>query len=340
MCNLKLINMKRKEGFKVLGMIMVLFFGTIILSCNKQEIADIPDSNFSLKNGAILDEVCELTAGQTINAGNVVYSRVNGNLMVTYIPSNGWLLREVHLFVGCMDDFPINARSGAIKVGLFPYGDDDLSDADKWESDPIQLPDDCDDCIIAAHAVVYNESLGKEETAWANCTFKPVIALKARFNVHPEGKTYWTYGVTDGLSFVDECKDGNATGWWCDYLGYNPYVKDDVYQLQSEYYTDAGDVTVTDDGENLTVTVEADYDMRGAYLFVGTLEELCSFTERYDDCPDFYNFPYKKVWPDPGPYSNTHTFTIPLSDFAIGTNSVSFESGFGSARWGWFSYCY
>jgi hypothetical protein len=326
--------MKKKMSLKLTGMFMVLFFGAIILSCNNQEFIDVPEAEISLKSEHLdaMEVVCDLTAGQTMYAGNVVYEYHNGDIIVTYAPSNGWLLREVHLFVGCKNEFPVNGK--AIQIGHFPYGNDKLNDVDSWSSGPITLPVDCEDCIIAAHAVVYNESMNKEETAWANCTFNPVIALKVRCQEHPCDNTNSDCVLTEGVRYIDEFKGGSATGNWCDNLGYNYYIKGDEYKLQSAYCDDAGKVTVTDDNKNLIVAVESTYELDDTYLFVGSLYELGKIVLRYDGCPDYNDFPFVKN----GLSGNTTEYTIPLAD--IGMNmSVSFKDEFGSNRWGWFSYC-
>ena len=107
--------------------------------------------------------------------------------------TNGWVLTEVHLYVGPLSDLPMNKK--AVQIGHFPYSEENLGGAETW-SVSVPLPDG-NDCIIAAHAVVYNEELGMEETAWANCVYKPVIAVKVKF---PEGKN----AESDGISYKDK----------------------------------------------------------------------------------------------------------------------------------------
>jgi len=173
--------------------------------------------------------------------------------------------------------------------------------------------------------------LGKEETAWANCTYKPVVAVKTRF-VNKTEEGYNKYAMTDGVSYIDEFKGGVKTTHWCDYLGYNIYGNGDEYLLQSKHYADAGKVVVSDDGEYLKVEVFADYDMIGSYLFVGTLEELGAI-DLSEGCPNYWLFPFTDFTE-----SNTHIYEIPFA--AVGmTNNVSFKEKFGSSRWGWYSTC-
>lgn len=321
--------MKTKLVFKELSILIALLMSTFIFSCKDGGVLDVPVSDLTLKSSHIVqvaDVVCELTAGQTINAGNVIYEKVGENLVVTYVAANGWTLSEVHLYVGPLAGLPMNKK--AIQIGHFPYSAENLGGASEWS---ITIPlSGAVDCIIAAHAVVYNAELGKEETAWANCTYKPVVAVKTRFVNIVSGNN--TYAMTTGVSYIDEFKGGVKTTHWCDNLGYNIYGNGDVYLLQSKYYADAGKVLVSDDGEYLKVEVFADYDMIGSYLFIGTLEELGAL-DLSDGCPKYYLFPFTKFTA-----SNTHIYEIPFATVGM-TNNVSFKEKFGSSRWGWYSTC-
>jgi hypothetical protein len=322
--------MKTKLGLKKLSFVIVLLMSTFIFSCNDVGIMDVSESDIALKSTQIekvADVICELTAGQTINAGNVIYEKVGESLVVTYVAANGWTLSEIHLYVGPLADLPMNKK--AIQIGHFPYSAENLDGAAEWS---IKIPlSNGDDCIIAAHAVVYNAEMGKEETAWANCTYNPAVAVKTRFVPDVEGELI-KYAMTDGVSYIDEFKGGVKTTHWCDYLGYNIYGDGDEYLLQSKHYADAGKVVVSDDGENLIVEVFADYEMIGSYLFIGTLEELEAISLGSDNCPNYGWFPFMDFTK-----SDTHIYEIPFA--AVGmVNNFSFES-LGSNRWGWYSKC-
>lgn len=322
--------MKTKLNLKKVSIVIVLLISAAIISCKDDEVLNIPDSDLKLKSTQteeISDVVCELTAGQTINAGNVIYSKVGNNLVVTYVASNGWMLSEIHLYVGSLDGLPMN--KSAIQIGKFPYSAENLGGVPDWSiTIPLVFEDDC---IIAAHAVVYNSGLGKEETAWANCFYKPAVAVKTRFEPE-EGNTLIKYAMTDGVSYIDEFKGGIKTTHWCDYLGYNIYGNGEEYLLQSKHYSDAGKVLVSDDGEYLTVEVITDYKMIGSYLFIGTLDELGAISLGTDNCPNYVLFPYKDFTS-----SDTHTYKIPFAQIGM-TNNISFDA-LGSKRWGWYSTC-
>ncbi|MEZ5107162.1 MAG: hypothetical protein R2757_21835 [Draconibacterium sp.] len=339
--------MKKIWDFKKLGIVFALFLSIFILSCSKEEPIDVLDLNLALKNGDIfpgtlpvveeniLPEVveCELTAGQYINAGYVTFEKVGENIVVTYLAMNGWGLKEVHLYVGSPDGLPVNNK--AVKVGHFPYSKENLSGVETWEFVvPLAELDPEEHCIIAAHAVVYNESLDKEETAWSNCDYKPVVAVKVKF---PEGKN----AESDGISYIDNIKGGVPTGIWCDYLGYNFYDiggDGDEYLLVNGIHfpgDNAGNVVVSDDGDMITVEINTKYDMLkdnlgGSYLYVGTFEGLVNF-ELHNECPNYHNFPYKNL-SDGG---TQHIYDIPIPAVQ---KSVSFKTLIGASKWGWVSF--
>jgi len=114
--------MKTKLGFKKLSIVIAVLMSTFMFSCKDGGVLDVPESGLTLKSSHIVqmaDVVCELTAGQTINAGNVIYEKVGENLVVTYVAANGWTLSEVHLYVGPLAGATMNQK--AIQIGHFPY---------------------------------------------------------------------------------------------------------------------------------------------------------------------------------------------------------------------------
>jgi hypothetical protein len=320
--------MKTKLGVKKLGVIVVVLMSTFIFSCKDGGLLIVPDPDLTLKNGdvEVKDNVCELTAGQYIDAGHIVYSKVGENLVVTYVAGNGWMLTEVHLYVGTVEGLPRNKT--AIQIGHFPYSNENLGGVETWAFTVPLAGLDPVNCIIAAHAIVYNASLSKEETAWANCTFSPAIIVKTKFAPEPTG-----FAVTKGESYIDYFRGGTETGHWCDRLGYNFYDDGDEYSLYSGNFPDAGKVNVSDDGEFLTIEIKSNYDLIGSYVFVGSLNEFGDIVLREsDDCPNFYLFPYI----DETTVGKVHIYDIPLNDIGM-INNISFESAFGSKRWGWYS---
>ena len=315
--------MKPLKQIKPSVLLFALIMGFIISSCTKEESIVAPETNSSeslqLKNATIPPEdvFCNLVAGQTINAGQVVLSHDAVNLYVTYLASNGWTLSEVHLYVGTADGVPRNKT--AIQIGQFPYSATNLNEIAQYTfTIPLLgLQKDEHGYAIFAHAVVKNSS--GQETAWSNCTYKPLITLKTHF-------TDGTFAVTDGVHF--------SSDWYCTSLGTNVYEKDDEYMLQSGTYPassgGAGRVNVTDDGIYLyvTVTPKDGLVIDASYLFVGDWAFLQSiYKPGGGTCPAYYDFPYQN-------FDNT-PFKILMPPVK---NSISFESQFGSNRWGWFNY--
>jgi len=328
--------MKKKFGLKQSVILLALLLNVFILSCNKEEINNSIDSNLLLKNGNLSlspenilneDVVCELTAGQFINSGNVIYEKVGENLVVTYIASNGWLLKEVHLYVGTLEDFPTNKK--AIQTGHFPYFKEKLGGVDTWSFEiPLSELNLDEHCIIAAHAVVYNAELEKEETAWSNCEFKPIITAKVKFDERN--------AETEGLSYIDNFRNGEFKNAWCDYLGYNFYKPGsggDEYSLVNGTHfpnDNAGNVVISDNATGILVEINTKYPMEGSYLYVGSLYGFLNIKLRteIDDCPNYYLFPFRQK---NGMY-HVYDITIPETQ-----KSIAFNTLFDSNKWGWVS---
>jgi hypothetical protein len=302
-------------------LLYVVTIGSIIItSCTKEETQTVSESNRTLKSGSLKDVVCDLIAGQTINVGQVIYSEqvIDGveNLVVEYVTAFGWSLSEVHLYVGALEEMPTN--KSAIQIGQFPYSASNLNGVTTYcFKIPISTLKTNDDgtLTIAAHAVVFKDL--QQETAWANCDFKPVITLKSIF-------TNDTYAVSDGIHFSGD--------WYCVDLGYNFYEGNaSNYLLQSFQYPaatgGAGKVYVSDNGTTLKVEVipNEGLSLKSTYLFVGTLTELLSIYTPIGNCPDYEKFPYQKI-----EENSSHVFSITIS-----ANNKSYM--FSGSRWGWYS---
>ena len=305
----------------------------IISSCAKEEIVIAPESeipaDFLLKNGEISvsdNMVCELIAGKNMNAGKVVYSHDEDNLYVEYVAMDGWMISEVHFYVGNMDDFEktcMNKNKRAVQIGKFPYSDSDLNDETVSFTIPLDdiVDPGADGYLVVAHAVV--KKGGQEETAFAKCDYF-ITTTKARM-VNDEGKEF--YGESEGTPFIDFDPD-----YWCSFLGTNVYNGADTYRIGS-WYNYYGEVSVNDDGTNLLIDVTANegYTLTGVWVYVGPLNGLQSYLsdDEYDGiCPKYWEFPLSSY---EGGESNS--FSIPLP------KSTSFEDAFiNIKRWGWISY--
>lgn len=320
--------MKTNLRFKELGIVLVLLFSTFIFSCTKEIPVEVPESDLTLKSATspqLGDVVCDLVAGQTINVGQVVYSHVGNTLLVEYITTGGWMLSEVHFYVGNMADFKATCMNNtAVQIGKFPYSATNLNSTTKsFEIDLTGIVPDDGGYLVVAHAVVNKP--GQEETAFANCTYKPLIYVKSIF-VDLFKYEPFNYAVSQG----DALPSPPFSEAWSLFAGTNIYEKDDVYQLK--YFTEnPGEVRVTDDGTNLLVTVVAkdNYELTDTYLFVGSMGKLISLGLD-NGAPSYTLFANQAHTVS----TDKHEFSIPI----IMPTNISFETQFGSSRWGWFSY--
>ena len=334
--------MKKKLQFLKMGTMLLLLMSIFLFSCTKEEPINVPESEIneelSLKSDQILppEEIaCDLIAGQNILVGQVVYSHDETNLYVTYLVNSPWVLTELHFYAGTLAGLPRNKT--AIQIGHFPYDMDDL--VGNMLTIPLEgLNDDDGVLTLAAHAVVVNGD--QNETAWANCSYKPLIACKSFFNDAPP-RSSRSYGVTDGsILYKDYFSIDYGYDYWCNWLGINIYENGDEYNLQSKYYNPvsgsilsayAGKVLVSDDGNEIEVQVMGEVDGKlfdATHLFVGSWNQLVAISGTgLNGCPNYPSFNY---------YDNTkskvHTFQI-----TIPIKSKSFEAAFGSNRWGWIS---
>lgn len=158
----------------------VLLFSTLVFiflaSCQKQETNQITpqtEAAKTLKSG--VDDPCyeesyTIYAGQHIDVGTLTVSNDEENIFVTYdLSGTDWKLSETHLFVGNVDDLPLNG-GGNPKIGHFPYSESHNGE----QIYTYTLPrEDFEECFaVAAHAVVVKDGGkgkgGGSETAWAN----------------------------------------------------------------------------------------------------------------------------------------------------------------------------
>lgn len=315
--------MKTTSKIKLGAIAFVLLFGLLITSCSKEDSFTGNENELTdmmLKSAISTEDIteCELIAGQHINVGKVIYSHDNNNLYVTYITSGAWLLTELHVYVGDLAGLPRNKT--AIQIGKFPYSASNLNNVNTWTfTIPLAgLSKDENGYTIAAHAVVNNGT--QEETAWANCTFKPIITLKLKF-------TNGEFAATDGDRFL-------LSGAWCTYLGVNVYEKGDnvEYPLVSNYWRAGGlgKVVVNYIEPNIEVTVipAEGLFLKISNLYFGDRQGLENLVEGL--CPDYTKFPYINTTDN----ASNHSFIIPYID----SHSQSFKTVFGSNRWGWISY--
>ncbi|MBW6470696.1 MAG: hypothetical protein K0A90_05680 [Methanosarcinaceae archaeon] len=263
----------------------------------------------------------DLYAGQNELVGNVDVSNDESNLTVTYNLYEPWVMTEAHLSVGnTSDDIP--QATGNPTPGQFEYKEsfDPGVSTYTFEISLDAIPND-GDIAIAAHAVVeiieevYTEEEGtttetREETAWgAGSDFDG-----------DNWATYFEYILGTGEIMMAETEIREETAWgegskfdgsnWAMYFEYSLGGSDvsvDLYAGQNELM---GNVTVSNDGTNLTVTYNLDesWMMTEAHLSVGnTSDDIPQATGN----PTPGQFEYKESF-DEG--VSTYTFVIPLEE--------------------------
>jgi hypothetical protein len=107
-----------------------------------------------------------LLAGQTIDSGTITVTIVDGNIVVTYTTDENWVIDETHLFVGDLNNLPING-GGNPRIGHFPFAGTHTNGTTEVSYTTLGLIEG--ECVyVAAHAVVRNTVAGQTETAWGN----------------------------------------------------------------------------------------------------------------------------------------------------------------------------
>jgi len=151
--------------------ILALILSLILTGCSLlSNVGQVPATEQSgiayLTKGseAFPDEI-PLIAGQDNEVGTVSVWNDGVELHITYNTTGGWVMTETHLaVVKEIGDFPTN-KAGNPKVGLFPYGVENIFQ-NTWEEiiDLSAIPAEAgQDLFIAAHAVVADTNITKEE---------------------------------------------------------------------------------------------------------------------------------------------------------------------------------
>jgi hypothetical protein len=117
--------------------------------------------------------ITTLIAGQTINSGDVTVTNDSSYFYVTYRASNGYSLKETHLYLGACEFIPVNKTGNPIP-GHFPYNGFHANIATYTYQIPVSLiPAGLCGCV-AAHAVVVrvdaNGTIIEQQSAWGNGT--------------------------------------------------------------------------------------------------------------------------------------------------------------------------
>jgi hypothetical protein len=326
----------------------VLKHNSYVTNVTKSEITGIPELVVT-KNGVTQaglmgrvfckQESYDLIAGQTMPAGKIIVSNDQESLFISYQAESGWKIKEIHLYVGSLENLPVNKNNIPVP-GQFPINEsfNPLVEQVTYEI-PLNGLGDCS--IVAAHAVVVKD--GKEETAWGKGTLsfesdlginrwgwlistcsekcegeELVIALKS-YVVDPEScsaekcEPVW-WAVSNGTGTTETCLG----------IGFNKFRTDDpethVYDLikYGNQETVEGTITLNvlqeENGSFINVLIDLSNDelaLSKTYLYIGTEKGLESYFYQYDgkDCYAFYNWFFQE-----DEISNVHAFSIPLVD--------------------------
>ena len=142
----------------------ILFLSAIFIfvlaGCQKEETNQLePQAEFTktLKSGVeepCYEETYTLYGGQTIEVGTLTVSNDEDEIFVSYdLSGTDWYLDETHLFVGAVEDLPLNG-GGNPKIGHFTYSESHNSQSDQVYTYTIDRVDFEDCFAVAAHAVV------------------------------------------------------------------------------------------------------------------------------------------------------------------------------------------
>ena len=170
--------------------IIILISGLVLTGCLLSNVGQVPtteQSGISYLTKATEGDpfVTTLFAGQDIPVGTVSVWNDGVELHITYNTTGGWVMTETHLAVVTESgDFP-TTNKGNPKVGLFPYGEENIF-TDTWEEiiglSAIQA-ETGETLYIAAHAVVFNETTTElGDNLVANGGFElPIVSIWAVF---------------------------------------------------------------------------------------------------------------------------------------------------------------
>ncbi|OFY22178.1 MAG: hypothetical protein A2W98_11900 [Bacteroidetes bacterium GWF2_33_38] len=228
-----------------------------------------------------------LYAGQHIESGSVNVEIIDETLFVTYSTSNGFLLKDVHLFVGQSLDLMPRTQNGNPKVGLFPYKANDLGGRIEYIFEiPLSnigvIESLCGkDLYLAAHAVVYkNNSNGcsHSESAWADGQL---------ISKHGSWATYFSYRVLCDITLPEKCQNAfafgessfiesgltdNAEGWVIN-LSEIGYFTTPIYVESDQNTIQVGNLEYSYDGRELFIyyNIFRGYTLTETHLYASDL---------------------------------------------------------------------
>lgn len=165
---------------KVLNTMLLVYSIIALISCSKDVASSNPKPETDVIRSAAKStnnnfnctaKTVTLIAGQNINAGTVDVTNDANYIYVKYSTTNGYVLKETHLYVGKCDSVPVNKQMNPVP-GRFPF----ISYHNKITTYLYKVPiksiglGNCG-CIAAHAAVVKYNSNGQlidSQTGWGN----------------------------------------------------------------------------------------------------------------------------------------------------------------------------
>lgn len=300
--------MKTTNLFRVAS-VAILTSSLILASCAKEDDALLQGGTIETETGSQLKSVVtssgsnsvSLIAGQTINAGSVVYTDIDTNsdgiddaLEITYSLTGGWEFVEIQYWMDLnLTTLPVN-KSGNPQVGLFPYK---FSDVLGQTSYTFQVPFSAINFTCEAEGIYYIASHAsvrllkadgtyQNETAWGqgqrlvqkgNWAMYYYIDIDCDPEIVSEPintETAFAYNPAYSTTFTSLGIKGRW-GWTNGPLAAGTYTftlyagaaKSDITKG-----TNVGTLTLVYNGSNAVVTyqMKSPYKLLEAQLFLGT----------------------------------------------------------------------
>lgn len=263
-------------------------FGLLLTSCKKEAFKTINTNSSTPQTTATTISPCgdpvvsDLIAGQNIQSGTITVQNSEDSLYVTFSTINGWTLGKTHLYVGELQNLP-TTPTGNPQIGNFPYQHtfNPYTTSDQYAIALADLPE----CfIVATHAETHlldaNGNVIQSETSWGNGT---------QFNQSGSWAMYSSY-------CVQACDEP------CVYTT-------ESFDLFGGQTIDVGNLLVTNDDENLTITYQTtgDWYVGKIHVYVG---DIAGLPTNAQNTPVPGQFPYSESY---NPYTQTATITIPLA---------------------------
>lgn len=158
-------------------LLSALFF--LFFSCSEESNVKDQESNFIKNNPQVVlaryacsPEVIDINSGQNFLSGNITIGNNSDMLYVTYNANPNWFFKELHLYVGPLNQVP--QSNGNPKPGQFPYKIkfNNLTSTYTFEIPLTNIVKDVNGCfVVAAHSSTVKTSANggiiQTETGWA-----------------------------------------------------------------------------------------------------------------------------------------------------------------------------